>query len=224
MIRHAAVKPEAAEPAIRQVKVDLLAQAPLGADAEAVSDDEHPDHQFGIDRWPPHRAVEGGQLPPQVVKLHEPVDGAQQMVSWNVPFERELVEQSNLVDLPMSHHDLQPCAWQRLNQRMSCVATTDFFNTIGQKQTLSRGSVMSAITPKADMGRRIHVGIWLPVYESARLVNSLVQLLDSLAKVSNERLQSHMQMITLMLSAVIIYPCHQFFRAFSFRHVGPLRR
>ena len=36
--------------------------------------------------------------------------------------------------------------------------------------------------------------------------------------------QSHMQMITLMLSAVIIYPCHQFFRAFSFRHVGPLRR
>ncbi|MGA9003425.1 MAG: hypothetical protein WB504_13225, partial [Pseudolabrys sp.] len=67
---------------------------------------------------------------------------------------------------------------------------------------------MSAITPKADMGRRIHVGIWLPVYESARLVNSLIQLLDSLAKVSNERLQSHMQMITLMLSAVIIYPCH----------------
>ena len=46
----------------------------------------------------------------------------------------------------------------------------------------------------------------------------------SLAKVINERLQSHMQMITLMLSAVIIYPCHQFFRTFSFRHVGPLRR
>ena len=63
-----------------------------------------------------------------------------------------------------------------------------------------------------------------PVYEFRVLVSSLIQLLDSLAKVINERLQSHMKMITLMLSAVIIYPCHQFFRAFSFRHVGPLRR
>ena len=73
------------------------------------------------------------------------------MVSWNVPFERELVEQSNLVDLPMSHHDLQPCAWQRLNQRMSCVATTDFFNTIGQKQTFALQKVMSALPPIADI-------------------------------------------------------------------------
>ena len=81
-----------------------------------------------------------------------------------------------------------------------------------------------ALLPKADISWRIHVGIWLPLYKSARPVNSLIQLLDSLAKVINERLQSHMQMITLMLSAVIIYPCHQFFRAFSFRHVGPLRR
>lgn len=64
MIRHASVEPETAEPAICQVKVDLLAQPSLGADAEAVSDDEHPDHQFGIDRWPPRRAVEGGQLAP----------------------------------------------------------------------------------------------------------------------------------------------------------------
>ena len=79
-------------------------------------------------------------------------------------------------------------------------------------------------TPESGHWWRIHVGIWLPLYESARPVNSLIQLLDSLAKVINERLQSHMQMITLMLSAVIIYPCHQFFRAFSFRHVGPLRR
>jgi hypothetical protein len=31
------------------------------------------------------------------------------MVSRNVPFERELVEQNSLVDLPMSHHDLQSC-------------------------------------------------------------------------------------------------------------------
>jgi hypothetical protein len=37
--------------------------------------------------------------------------------------------------LPRSHHDRQSRFSQRLNQRTSCVATADFFNTIGQKQT-----------------------------------------------------------------------------------------
>jgi hypothetical protein len=45
----------------------------------------------------------------------------------------------------------------------------------------------------------------------------------SLAKVINERLGSCMQIITLMLSAMIIYPSHQFVSVFSLRHVGPLR-
>jgi hypothetical protein len=30
---------------------------------------------------------------------------AQQMIAQNVPFERELIEQRSLFDLPMSHHD-----------------------------------------------------------------------------------------------------------------------
>ena len=41
---------EPAEPAIGQVQVDLLAQPSLGADAEAVADDQHADHQLRIDR------------------------------------------------------------------------------------------------------------------------------------------------------------------------------
>ena len=135
MIGHVAVEPEPAEPAVRQVEVNLLAQPPLGADAEAVADDQHPDHQLGIDRRPTHRAVEGGQLPPQLAKLDEPVDRPQQMIGRNVPFERELIEQSSLFDLPMSHHDLQSCLSQRLNQRISSRATADFFNRIGQKRT-----------------------------------------------------------------------------------------
>src|SRR6185436_15259166 len=105
MVRYIAVEPKAAEPAIGQIEVNLLAQAPLGADAEAVTHDQHPDHQLGIDRGPTNGAVEWSQLPPQPAKLHEPVDRAQQMIRRNMPFERELVEQSSLVDLPMSHHD-----------------------------------------------------------------------------------------------------------------------
>ena len=34
----------------------------------------YPDHQFGIDRWPPYRAIESGQFSPQLAKLNEPVD------------------------------------------------------------------------------------------------------------------------------------------------------
>ncbi|HET7190448.1 MAG TPA: hypothetical protein VFI98_00905, partial [Pseudolabrys sp.] len=49
-------------------------------------------------------------------------------------FERELIEQRSLFDLSVSHHDLQSCLEQRLNQPTTCVATVEFFNTIGQKQ------------------------------------------------------------------------------------------
>ena len=48
MVRHIAFQPEAAEPAMGEVYVHLLAQSPLGPDAHAVADDQHPDHQLGI--------------------------------------------------------------------------------------------------------------------------------------------------------------------------------
>src|SRR5689334_10233551 len=105
MVRHIPLEPKAAEPAVCQIEVNLLAQPPLGADAEAVADEQHPDHQFGIDRGPANGAVERSQLPPQLAELHKSVDRAQQMIGWNMPFERELIEQRSLIDLPMSHHD-----------------------------------------------------------------------------------------------------------------------
>jgi hypothetical protein len=41
MIRHLAFKTQAAEPALGQVEVDFLARSPLGADAVAVTHDQH---------------------------------------------------------------------------------------------------------------------------------------------------------------------------------------
>ena len=58
MVGDVAIKPKAAKPAIRQVQVDLFAQAPLGSNAKAVSNQQHPDHQFGGDRGTPDHAVE----------------------------------------------------------------------------------------------------------------------------------------------------------------------
>jgi len=74
MVGDLAIKPKAAKPAIRQVQVHLFAQAPLGSDAETVSNQQHSDHQFGSDRGAPDRAVKCRQLLPQLAEFHKPVD------------------------------------------------------------------------------------------------------------------------------------------------------
>ena len=48
VIRHHAIQTEPAEPPVGQIEVDLITQAPLRSDAEAVSDQEHPNHELGI--------------------------------------------------------------------------------------------------------------------------------------------------------------------------------
>jgi hypothetical protein len=56
------------------------------------------------------------QLPPQIAKFDKSVDRPQQMARRNVPFERKLMEQRSLFDLPVPSHDRQSCLPQRLNQ------------------------------------------------------------------------------------------------------------
>ena len=46
---------------------------------------------------------------------------------------------------------------QRLNQRTSCVATDDFFNTIGHKPTYAVQNGMSALPPKATLNAFIRM-------------------------------------------------------------------
>src|SRR5215475_8262146 len=74
VIRHRPIQTEPAEPPVGQIEMDLLAQAPLRSDAEAVSDQEYPDHQLGIDRWPTDATVEGRQVPPDLFKVHKPIN------------------------------------------------------------------------------------------------------------------------------------------------------
>ena len=47
VVRDLVVKVEPAEPAIRQMKLDLLGQLALRAQAVAITDNQHPDHQSG---------------------------------------------------------------------------------------------------------------------------------------------------------------------------------
>src|SRR6187455_3633346 len=62
VIGHRSIQVEPAEPAIGQVQLNLLAQPALGADTEAVADDQHPDHQLRIDRRAPRVAVERSEM------------------------------------------------------------------------------------------------------------------------------------------------------------------
>jgi hypothetical protein len=64
-IRDRGIEVEAAEPAIGQVQLDLLAQPALGADAKAAADNQHPDHQLWVDRWAPGVAAERREMEAQ---------------------------------------------------------------------------------------------------------------------------------------------------------------
>jgi tetratricopeptide (TPR) repeat protein len=51
MLRYRILEAETAEPTISQAQMHFLAKTPLRADAKTVANDQHPDHQLGIDRW-----------------------------------------------------------------------------------------------------------------------------------------------------------------------------
>jgi hypothetical protein len=84
--------------------VDLFAQPPLRADAAAIADQQHADHEFRVDRRTADRAVERLELPTDVAQLDEAVDRAQQVIGGNVLLQAEAVEQRLLPDLPPAHH------------------------------------------------------------------------------------------------------------------------
>src|SRR3974390_2442796 len=115
MVRDCTIQPKPAKPAICQIEVDLFTEPTLRTDPEAVADQQHPDHQLGIYGWPADAAVEARELASELTELAKPVYRAKQVIRGNVPFERELIEQRSLFDLPKSHHERQSCASTGLN-------------------------------------------------------------------------------------------------------------
>src|SRR6266700_4573216 len=107
MIGNLVIELEAAEPTITEMKFDLLAQLPFKADAIAVADNEHPDHQLRIDRGPPDVAVDRRQLLAKIDQhpRDDWIEPALEMIRWNLFFEVEKVEQLALIDRLATHHD-----------------------------------------------------------------------------------------------------------------------
>ncbi len=107
VVGHRVLQAEPAEPPVGQVQFNLLAQPALRADAEAVSHDQHPDHQLGVDRGPADRAVEGRERGVQIAEVQHPVDLAQQMTCRNPLLQAKCVEQFRLPARQSPHH--RPC-------------------------------------------------------------------------------------------------------------------
>jgi hypothetical protein len=110
MVGHLVVEIETTEPAIGKVKLHFLAQPALRTDAVTVADNQHPDHELGIDRRSADLAVEGPQLLAKLSQYppHHRIDAPKKMVRWNTTFEVEEIEQLALIDLLPTHHDPPP--------------------------------------------------------------------------------------------------------------------
>ena len=108
MIGNLAIEAQATKPAISQIEVDLLAQPPLGADAEAIADNQHPDHQLGIDRGSSDLAVIGLKMRPNLRQIDEAVNLAQEVIVRDMTLKAEAVEQRLLHHLPFAHHGVSP--------------------------------------------------------------------------------------------------------------------
>src|SRR6185312_12736037 len=110
VIRDRVLQAELAEPAIDQINLDLPTQLALGADREGIAYDEHPDHQFRVDRGPADPRVVGRQFGTHPRQVEYCSDLANQMVLRDHVLEPELVEQLTLVPFAPTHHRAAPSA------------------------------------------------------------------------------------------------------------------
>jgi len=87
-----------------QVQLDLFAQTAFGADAQAIADDQHADHQLGINRRPSGMTVVRGQVLMQIGQIQKAVDLAQQVVLRHQFIEVERLEKGLLWVIVAAHH------------------------------------------------------------------------------------------------------------------------
>ncbi len=129
MVGHGALQSQAAEPAIGEVQMYLVAQPSLGPDAHAVADDEHPDHQLRVDRWAAGLAVKRLQMLADARQVHEAVNRTKHVVRRDVPLQVEAVEQRLLRHRPLAHHRLVSASLANIESDHQRYCKTAFFNT-----------------------------------------------------------------------------------------------
>src|SRR5437868_3668237 len=154
---------ELAEPAIREVHLNFATDQPLRADREDISHDQHPDHQFRIDRRPTHGRIMRCKFAAEPGKIESSIDLPYQMIFRDCVIELKLVEKLRLFALQPTHHGLPPprFASARWNHG-SPQASTDFCNKIGTFRK-SRARYMCCVWRSSCGSSGYHkVRSWVP--------------------------------------------------------------
>src|SRR3954468_15659041 len=74
MIWNSVLNAELAEPAIREVHLNFATDQPLRADRKYISHDQHPDHQFRIDRRPTYGRIMRCKFAAEPGKIESSID------------------------------------------------------------------------------------------------------------------------------------------------------
>jgi hypothetical protein len=160
VIGHDAIEIEPAEPAVGKVEMDLLAQPPLRPDAHAITDQQHPDHQFGIDRGATRRTIERLQVLANAVEIDEPVNRAQQVIARHMILDAEAVKQRLLHHRVLAHHH---------NVSACCASTESGLYAHRKQEFFNRIRPISVISlPRLVARHRARESCWLEISETGR--------------------------------------------------------
>jgi hypothetical protein len=131
VIRDLVLDAQAAEPPVRQVDLDLPTQQSFRADTKHITDDQHPDHEYWIDRRPADRGIIGCQLGVHPRQIENRRDVAHEVIVRHYLIKAERIEQLSLVVLQPPHHR-KPPPLNVLPGRNHCSrpTATDFCNKI----------------------------------------------------------------------------------------------
>src|SRR3954469_13854134 len=97
MIWNSVLNAELAEPAIREVHLNFATDQPLRADRKDISHDQHPDHQFRIDRRPTRGRIMRCKFAAEPGKIESSTDLPHQMIFGDCVIELKLVRKAALV-------------------------------------------------------------------------------------------------------------------------------
>lgn len=147
MIRDLSVQTKAAEPAIGEIKMDLLAQSAFRADTHGIADDQHSHHELGINGGATGGAVERFQLCPDTVEFEMVVNPAQQVVCRNVIIKAEVVEKLRWSCLASHHDSILRKSMQRLNHGVRVPTTPGPTNRVAVELDRCEGWSGAYVTP-----------------------------------------------------------------------------
>ena len=108
MVRDLVLDAQTTEPAVCQIDLNLGTDPSLRPDSKDVTDQQHADHQFRIDRGASGVAVKRRKLLVDPTKIEHSIDPPYHVIGWNHFIKMECVEELPLTPCQPTHHALPP--------------------------------------------------------------------------------------------------------------------